>query len=93
MRIAAASFIVGPALCAAASVLEVLIAGMEVGFTNQPVLLFLSKMAPAKLRGALDILLQLVVTRILYLVPQFTRLASSLPTLRTTGPNKISLWS
>ncbi|KAL3700991.1 hypothetical protein R1sor_019013 [Riccia sorocarpa] len=67
MQIASAAFIIGTTLCAAAQNIVMLILGrvllgIGVGFANQAVPLFLSEMAPYKLRGALNILFQLAVT-------------------------------
>ncbi|PKU65449.1 sugar transport protein 8 [Dendrobium catenatum] len=67
MQAASAFFLVGTVLCAAAVNLFMLIIGriflgVGVGFANQAVPLFLSELAPAKIRGALNILFQLDVT-------------------------------
>ncbi|KAJ7524386.1 hypothetical protein O6H91_17G003000 [Diphasiastrum complanatum] len=61
------SFLVGAALNAAAVNLSMLILGrillgVGVGFGNQAVPLYLSEMAPAKFRGALNIMFQLAIT-------------------------------
>ncbi|KAJ7547074.1 hypothetical protein O6H91_08G067600 [Diphasiastrum complanatum] len=61
------SFLVGAALNAAAANLAMLILGrillgVGVGFGNQAVPLYLSEMAPAKLRGSLNIMFQLAIT-------------------------------
>ncbi|KAM0952047.1 putative sugar transport protein STP/MST-like, plant [Dioscorea sansibarensis] len=67
MQAASLFFMVGVALNAAAVSLPMLIIGrillgFGVGFANQAVPLFLSEMAPARIRGALNILFQLQVT-------------------------------
>ncbi|KAJ7513697.1 hypothetical protein O6H91_23G011100 [Diphasiastrum complanatum] len=61
------SFLIGAALNAAAVNLPMLILGrimlgVGVGFGNQAVPLYLSEMAPAKLRGGLNIMFQLAIT-------------------------------
>ncbi|KAJ0253169.1 Sugar transport protein 13 [Hirschfeldia incana] len=67
MLIAGVFFIIGVILNAAAHNLAMLIAGRillgcGVGFANQAVPLFLSEIAPTKIRGGLNILFQLNVT-------------------------------
>ncbi|KAJ7979455.1 Sugar transport protein [Quillaja saponaria] len=67
MLIAGIFFIVGTILNAAASNLAMLIVGRlllgcGVGFANQAVPVFLSEIAPTRIRGALNILFQLNVT-------------------------------
>ncbi|KAL0642860.1 hypothetical protein Bca4012_041150 [Brassica carinata] len=66
MLIAGVFFIIGVVLNAAAQDLAMLIAGIllgcGVGFANQAVPLFLSEIAPTKIRGGLNILFQLNVT-------------------------------
>uniref|UniRef100_A0A803QT90 Major facilitator superfamily (MFS) profile domain-containing protein n=1 Tax=Cannabis sativa TaxID=3483 RepID=A0A803QT90_CANSA len=67
MLIAGIFFIIGTILNAAAInflmlVLGRLMLGCGVGFTNQAVPLFLSEIAPTRIRGALNILFQLNVT-------------------------------
>lgn len=67
MQAASAFFLAGSALCACAVVLAMLIVGcvclgVGVGFGNQAAPLFLSEIAPAHIRGALNILFQLNVT-------------------------------
>ncbi|PUZ68895.1 hypothetical protein GQ55_2G065200 [Panicum hallii var. hallii] len=67
MQAAAALFLAGSALCAGATGLAMLIVGrvclgVGVGFGNQAAPLFLSEIAPAHIRGALNILFQLNVT-------------------------------
>ncbi|KAH0908642.1 hypothetical protein HID58_031963 [Brassica napus] len=67
MLIAGVFFIIGMVLNAAAQDLAMLIAGRillgcGVGFANQAVPLFLSEIAPTKIRGGLNILFQLNVT-------------------------------
>ncbi|CAN6209646.1 unnamed protein product [Urochloa humidicola] len=67
MQAASAFFLAGAALCALASTLAMLIVGRVflgagVGFGNQAAPLFLSEIAPARVRGALNILFQLNVT-------------------------------
>ncbi|KAG0489099.1 hypothetical protein HPP92_007757 [Vanilla planifolia] len=67
MQFASLFFLVGVALNAAARDLLMLIIGrillgMGVGFGNQAVPLFLSEIAPVRIRGALNILFQLDVT-------------------------------
>ncbi|KAF2576001.1 hypothetical protein F2Q70_00000373 [Brassica cretica] len=67
MLIAGVFFIIGVVLNAAAQDLAMLIAGRillgcGVGFANQAVPLFLSEIAPTKIRGGLNILFQLNVT-------------------------------
>ncbi|KAL2623571.1 hypothetical protein R1flu_003776 [Riccia fluitans] len=67
MLIGGVSFLIGAILNAAAQNLEMLILGrimlgVGVGFGNQCVPLYLSEMAPAKLRGALNIMFQLATT-------------------------------
>ncbi|XP_059446905.1 sugar transport protein 13-like [Corylus avellana] len=67
MLIAGVFFIIGTILNAAAQGLSMLIAGRlllgcGVGFANQAVPVFLSEIAPARIRGALNILFQLNVT-------------------------------
>jgi len=67
MLIAGVFFIIGVALNAGAQDLAMLIAGRillgcGVGFANQAVPLFLSEIAPTRIRGGLNILFQLNVT-------------------------------
>jgi sugar porter (SP) family MFS transporter len=67
MLIAGLSFLCGATLNAAAQDLAMLILGrillgVGVGFANQAVPLYLSEMAPAKLRGGLNIMFQLAIT-------------------------------
>ncbi|XP_010524814.1 PREDICTED: sugar transport protein 6-like [Tarenaya hassleriana] len=67
MQFASIFFLVGVGLTAAAKSLVMLIfgrvfLGFGVGFGNQAVPLFLSEIAPAKLRGGLNICFQLMVT-------------------------------
>lgn len=67
MLIAGISFLVGSIFNAAAQNLTMLIIGrillgFGVGFANQSVPLYLSEMAPAHLRGGLNILFQLATT-------------------------------
>lgn len=67
MQIASLFFMAGVALTAGAMNIEMLIIGriclgVGVGFGNQAVPLFLSELAPAKLRGALNICFQLFIT-------------------------------
>lgn len=67
MLIASVFFLIGIVLNAAAMNIEMLIIGRillgaGVGFANQAVPLFLSEIAPAKVRGALNILFQLFIT-------------------------------
>ncbi|KAK9917613.1 hypothetical protein WJX75_006499 [Coccomyxa subellipsoidea] len=67
IQIAAACFIVGSALCAGAEHVAMLIVGRlllgcGIGFANQAVPVFLSEMAPAQFRGALNNLFQLATT-------------------------------
>ncbi|XP_020578448.1 sugar transport protein 8-like isoform X2 [Phalaenopsis equestris] len=67
MQAASVFFMAGTVLCAGAVNLSMLIIGrillgVGVGFANQAVPLFLSELAPAKIRGALNILFQLDVT-------------------------------
>jgi len=67
MLIAGISFLVGSIINAAAANLAMLIIGrillgFGVGFANQSVPLYLSEMAPAKLRGGLNIMFQLATT-------------------------------
>ncbi|CAL5066516.1 unnamed protein product [Urochloa decumbens] len=67
MQAASVFFLAGTALCACASGLAMLIVGRVclgagVGFGNQAAPLFLSEIAPARIRGALNILFQLNVT-------------------------------
>ncbi|KAJ7555403.1 hypothetical protein O6H91_05G035900 [Diphasiastrum complanatum] len=65
--LASLSFLIGATLNAAAVNLTMLILGrimlgIGVGFGNQAVPLYLSEMAPVKLRGALNIMFQLAIT-------------------------------
>ncbi|KAJ1288237.1 hypothetical protein BS78_02G075000 [Paspalum vaginatum] len=67
MQAASVFFLGGTALCAGAANLPMLIVGrvclgVGVGFGNQAAPLFLSEIAPAHVRGALNILFQLNVT-------------------------------
>ncbi|XP_015695035.2 sugar transport protein 8-like [Oryza brachyantha] len=67
MQLASAFFLAGTGLCAGAANLAMLIVGriclgVGVGFGNQAAPLFLSEIAPAHIRGALNILFQLDVT-------------------------------
>lgn len=67
MLIAGVFFIIGVILNAAAENLAMLIAGRillgcGVGFANQAVPLFLSEIAPTRIRGGLNILFQLNIT-------------------------------
>jgi len=67
MLIAGISFLVGSIINAAAANLAMLIVGrillgFGVGFANQSVPLYLSEMAPARLRGGLNIMFQLATT-------------------------------
>jgi len=67
MQAASVFFLAGTALCAFATNLAMLIVGrvclgVGVGFGNQAAPLFLSEIAPAHIRGALNILFQLNVT-------------------------------
>ncbi|GLU08852.1 hypothetical protein SLE2022_257370 [Rubroshorea leprosula] len=67
MQIASIFFILGVILTACAVNLAMLIfgrifLGFGVGFANQAVPLFLSELAPAKIRGALNIMFQLFIT-------------------------------
>uniref|UniRef100_A0A0E0E8Z5 Major facilitator superfamily (MFS) profile domain-containing protein n=1 Tax=Oryza meridionalis TaxID=40149 RepID=A0A0E0E8Z5_9ORYZ len=67
MQLASVFFLGGTALCAGAANLAMLIVGriclgVGVGFGNQAAPLFLSEIAPAHIRGALNILFQLDVT-------------------------------
>ncbi|CAL9041372.1 unnamed protein product, partial [Musa banksii] len=67
MQAASVFFLIGVVLDAAARDLAMLIIGrillgMGVGFANQAVPLFLSEIAPVRIRGALNILFQLDVT-------------------------------
>ncbi|RZS15909.1 hypothetical protein BHM03_00047806 [Ensete ventricosum] len=67
MQAASVFFLIGVVLDAAARNLAMLIIGrillgMGVGFANQAVPLFLSEIAPVRIRGALNILFQLDVT-------------------------------
>uniref|UniRef100_A0A0D9WWP8 Major facilitator superfamily (MFS) profile domain-containing protein n=1 Tax=Leersia perrieri TaxID=77586 RepID=A0A0D9WWP8_9ORYZ len=67
MQLASVFFLAGTALCAGARNLAMLIVGriclgVGVGFGNQAAPLFLSEIAPAHVRGALNILFQLDVT-------------------------------
>jgi MFS transporter, SP family, sugar:H+ symporter len=67
MQAASVFFLAGTALCAAATNIAMLIVGrvclgVGVGFGNQAAPLFLSEIAPAHVRGALNILFQLNVT-------------------------------
>lgn len=67
IQVASAFFIVGVILTAMASNLAMAIIGrvllgFGVGFANQAVPLFLSEIAPAKIRGALNISFQLFIT-------------------------------
>ncbi|TKW31081.1 hypothetical protein SEVIR_2G081500v4 [Setaria viridis] len=67
MQAASVFFLGGSALCACAANLAMLIVGrvclgVGVGFGNQAAPLFLSEIAPAHIRGALNILFQLNVT-------------------------------
>lgn len=67
MLIAGVFFIIGVALNAGAQDLAMLIAGRillgcGVGFANQAVPLFLSEIAPTRIRGGLNILFQLNIT-------------------------------
>ncbi|KAL6839106.1 hypothetical protein ACP4OV_031160 [Aristida adscensionis] len=67
MQAASVFFLAGSALCAGAVDLAMLIVGrvclgFGVGFGNQAAPLFLSEIAPAHIRGALNILFQLNVT-------------------------------
>ncbi|KAJ0971310.1 hypothetical protein J5N97_019269 [Dioscorea zingiberensis] len=67
MQVASIFFLVGVVLDAAAMNLPMLIVGriflgFGVGFANQAVPLFLSEIAPTRIRGALNILFQLLVT-------------------------------
>merc|ERR1712051_1152005 len=67
MQIASLFFMAGVALTAGAMNIEMLIIGriclgVGVGFGNQAVPLFLSELAPAKLRGSLNICFQLFIT-------------------------------
>ncbi|EFJ29036.1 hypothetical protein SELMODRAFT_170916 [Selaginella moellendorffii] len=61
------SFLVGAVLTGAAENIEMLILGrimlgIGVGFGNQAVPLYLSELAPAKIRGAMNIMFQLAIT-------------------------------
>ncbi|KAJ4955098.1 hypothetical protein NE237_011881 [Protea cynaroides] len=67
MRLASIFFLAGALLDAFALNVEMLIIGrillgVGVGFANQAVPLFLSEIAPAKIRGSLNVLFQLCVT-------------------------------
>jgi sugar porter (SP) family MFS transporter len=67
MQIASLFFLLGVVLTASAVNMEMLIfgrisLGFGVGFGNQAVPLFLSELAPAKIRGALNISFQLFIT-------------------------------
>ncbi|KAJ4956749.1 hypothetical protein NE237_013532 [Protea cynaroides] len=67
MRLASIFFLAGALLDAFALNIEMLIIGrillgVGVGFANQAVPLFLSEIAPAKIRGSLNVLFQLCVT-------------------------------
>ncbi|KAJ6430029.1 hypothetical protein OIU84_021442 [Salix udensis] len=67
MQLASIFFIIGVALTTFAVNIEMLIIGrlhlgLGVGFANQAVPLFLSELAPAKIRGALNISFQLFIT-------------------------------
>ncbi|KAH7573752.1 hypothetical protein JRO89_XS03G0202200 [Xanthoceras sorbifolium] len=67
MQIASLFFLLGVVLTASAMNIEMLIIGrlclgVGVGFANQAVPLFLSELAPAKIRGALNICFQLFIT-------------------------------
>lgn len=67
MLIAGFFFILGTALNAVAKTLPLLIAGRillgcGVGFANQAVPVFLSEIAPTRIRGALNIMFQLNIT-------------------------------
>ncbi|TVU40140.1 hypothetical protein EJB05_13590 [Eragrostis curvula] len=67
MQAASVFFLAGSGLCAGATGLAMLIVGrvclgVGVGFGNQAAPLFLSEIAPAHIRGALNILFQLNVT-------------------------------
>lgn len=67
MLIAGIFFILGTALNAVAKTLPILIAGRiilgcGVGFANQAVPVFLSEIAPTRIRGALNIMFQLNIT-------------------------------
>ncbi|KAL9410566.1 hypothetical protein AB3S75_044354 [Citrus x aurantiifolia] len=67
MQIASFFFLVGVVLTSAAFHISMLILGrlalgIGVGFANQAVPLFLSELAPAKIRGALNISFQLFIT-------------------------------
>nr|CAB3456045.1 unnamed protein product [Digitaria exilis] len=67
MQAASVFFLAGSGLCAGAANLPMLIVGrvclgVGVGFGNQAAPLFLSEIAPAHIRGALNILFQLNVT-------------------------------
>ncbi|KAF0907080.1 hypothetical protein E2562_014681 [Oryza meyeriana var. granulata] len=67
MQLASVFFLAGTGLCAGAVNLAMLIVGriclgVGVGFGNQAAPLFLSEIAPAHIRGALNILFQLDVT-------------------------------
>ena len=67
MQAASVFFLAGTALCASATNIAMLIVGrvclgVGVGFGNQAAPLFLSEIAPAHVRGALNILFQLNVT-------------------------------
>lgn len=67
MQVASVFFLVGAGLCAGATNIIMLIVGrlclgVGVGFGNQAAPLFLSEIAPAHIRGALNILFQLDVT-------------------------------
>ncbi|KAJ6430031.1 hypothetical protein OIU84_021444 [Salix udensis] len=67
MQLASIFFIIGVAMTTFAVNIEMLIIGrlhlgLGVGFANQAVPLFLSELAPAKIRGALNISFQLFIT-------------------------------
>eukprot|EP00249_Psilotum_nudum_P014959 c25091_g1_i1 orf=204-1778(-) len=67
MLVGGSSFLVGAALNGAAQDIAMLIIGrillgVGVGFANQSVPVYLSEMAPARLRGALNIMFQLAIT-------------------------------
>jgi MFS family permease len=67
MLFAGLVFIVGTALSALARTLALLICGRillgcGVGFANQAVPVFLSEIAPTRIRGALNIMFQLNIT-------------------------------
>ncbi|KAI6683693.1 hypothetical protein NL676_029606 [Syzygium grande] len=67
MQIASLFFIIGVGLQAGSVSIEMIVCGritlgIGVGFANQAVPLFLSELAPAKMRGALNICFQLFIT-------------------------------